>query len=262
MKGKVKSLLEYWWNADTIYRLHSPALYKIADQVFDNSDHYYDFDLLEQRYYTLLQNREIIKRDPFSSLRNQDGRILGEFAAKALHHPDELKKLYRLVRLYQPKRILELGSCLGLSTLCLSLASPSAHVIGVEGNEQFASIANSILKSQENTRILHSRFDQYLDSIQDDQFDFILLDGDHTYSSTIKMIQKLIPFLEESSIILMDDIHWSEGMYKAWKEISNWSEFSSSLETLRWGILFTDKSLTPGKYKLIPTAYKFWQKYL
>ncbi|NOT37279.1 MAG: class I SAM-dependent methyltransferase [Saprospiraceae bacterium] len=262
MKGKVRSLLEYWWKSDTIYRLHPPFLYQIANNVFEKNEHYYDFDTIEERYSQLLQRQESIESNDFSKSRKQAENRIGKFASKAIHHPSELFKLYNLVRIIKPSSILELGSCMGISTLTLGLAANHSSVVGIEGNPQFSQIATEITSITKNVKIVHSLFENYLQSLTNEKFDFIFLDGDHTYEATISIVTQLKTHLQENSVILLDDIHWSEGMYKAWNEITQWKEFSCSLETLRWGILFCNQNLTRGKFTLIPGQYKIWQKYI
>ncbi|MEP7196496.1 MAG: class I SAM-dependent methyltransferase [Saprospiraceae bacterium] len=263
MVGKINSLLEFFWKSDTIYRFHPPGLYKLNEKVFENKDHYYDSDLILEQYQILLRQEGIVEDSLFASKRAQSGIPLSAFAAKALHSPAFLNTLYKLVRLYQPSKILELGSCMGISTLCLGLAARESEIISVEGNTQFSKIAEQVLKNHvlTNVKILNETFDSALNELKNKEFDFVFLDGDHSYEASISIVNKLIPLLSKNAILVMDDIHWSTGMYKAWKELIIRNEFQCSLETLRWGLLFMDRSLTSGKYCLIPRAYKFWQKY-
>ncbi|MEO6190286.1 MAG: class I SAM-dependent methyltransferase [Saprospiraceae bacterium] len=263
MFGKIRSLIEYYLKSDTIYRLHAPSFYNLAQTVFEKKDYYYDFDILHNIYYEVINNKDCIHPNPFADQRNQSHKSIGDFALRALHNPKELQKLYKLVRWFKPKSILELGGCMGVSSLCLRLASYNAEIISIEGNEQFVEVAknnsqNQILKP---IKFIHSLFEPALETLLDKKFDMVILDGDHSYDATITLINKLLPLLEENSMILMDDIHWSSGMYKAWKEIKRNKRFSSSLEALRWGLLFTNKSLTPIHYSLVPSSLKFWQKY-
>lgn len=259
---KIKILLEFGWYSNTIYRLHSPFLYKLAEDVFENSDYYYNFDIIDFHYSRLIQDNTIINHTEFSNHRNQSRRKLGEFASKALHQPGELFKLYKLLRYKPSLKILELGSCLGLSTLTIALSSVGSKITSVEGNAQFTTIARSLLANYPQVEIKNQLFEDYLMSLGDEKFEFIIIDGNHTYEATMRTMSILKNHISSSSIILLDDIHWSAGMYQAWNEIKNWKEFPCSLETLRWGLLFNDKSLTPGKFSLIPSSYKFWEKYL
>ncbi len=261
LSHKIKILLEFGWNSNTIYRLYPPFLYKLAESVFENTDYYYDFDKIEFHYSSLVRDQTIINHTEFSILRNQSNKTLGEFARKALHQPIELFKLYKLLK-YKPSfNILELGSCLGLSTLTMCLSSPLAKITSIEGNLQFIEIANELVKKYPNVKLKNQLFDEYLSNLGTEKYDFIIIDGDHSYEATMKIMNTLKHHLSANCLILLDDIHWSSGMVRAWNEIKNWKEFKCSLETLRWGLLFSDNRLTPGMFTLIPSKFKIWQKY-
>lgn len=255
--------MEYYLKADTIYRVHSPAIFEMLSKVFDNQDYHYSFDLLEDEYYRIIKTEESIVESEFSRLRHQSSHPIGEFARRSLHPIKDLKRLYKLARWFRPESILEVGSCLGLSTLCLRLASPESNITGLEGNSQFVAKAKVLISKNKVKEIQFKEglFESSLAQLTNDRWDFVMLDGDHQYDSTKSLIKNITPKLMNRSIIIMDDIHWSSDMYKAWKEIRLWPAFCCSVETLRWGILFTDKNLTPIHYNIISARYKIWQKY-
>ncbi|MCC6815841.1 MAG: class I SAM-dependent methyltransferase [Saprospiraceae bacterium] len=258
---KLCCLLEFWLKSDTIYKLHSPSLFHIAEKVFENNDYYYDFEIIEQAYYSLTTINVPIVDNEFSKIRKQTGK-LGGFAKKAMHHPEELFKLYKFLKLYEFNNILELGSCFGLSARAISLASPKSKIVSVEGNEQFYELAQKFATSSSKITFKNQTFKNYLAGLTDEEFDLVIIDGDHQYDSTIYNLSIIQRHLTENAIILIDDIHWSSGMYRAWKEILSGSSFHCSLETLRWGFLFCDRSLNKGNYSLIPSNLKYWQKFI
>ena len=44
----------------------------------------------------------------------------------------------------------------------------------------------------------------------------MVIDGHHDEQATIAYFEKFIPYLSKNSIIVFDDISWSDGMRHAW----------------------------------------------
>ena len=47
----------------------------------------------------------------------------------------------------------------------------------------------------------------------------MVIDGHHDEQATIAYFEKFIPYLSKNSIIVFDDISWSDGMRRAWNTI-------------------------------------------
>ena len=69
------------------------------------------------------------------------------------------------------------------------------------------------------------------------------MDANHRYEPTVNYFNSLLRVIHTKSIIIMDDIHYSEEMEKAWKEIKNHELVHASIDLFRCGILFFDPSL-------------------
>jgi hypothetical protein len=69
------------------------------------------------------------------------------------------------------------------------------------------------------------------------------MDANHHYEPTLKYFNWLLPVIHSMSIIIMDDIHYSAEMEKAWEEIKNHEQVHASIDLFRCGILFFDPSL-------------------
>lgn len=261
---KIMIYPRYYFKANTRYRFHSPYLFHLIETSFDEESNYYDFNILGEIYLHLIHKDEPILSDEFAQKRNQAGLSIGVFAKKALHPPKQLHELYRLVKYLKPAAILELGSCLGSSCICLALASKCLVLDSVEGNGQFVEIAKDQAAKRNCPQIQfhHQDFSNFLTSHETKKYDFIMLDGDHTEEATLKYADELLHMLKEKGVLLLDDIHWSKGMYAAWQKLTKHSGVQCSLETLRWGLLFKDPSLSKGTYCHISEGYKFWQRYI
>ncbi len=254
---------QYYLKADTRHRIHSPFLFELVESVFNSDNRYYDFDAIRNAWSKYSGSKDLIPPDAFGDERGQSGQDLGAFARRSLHPPPRLYELYRLALYLKPSRILELGSCLGVSTLTLALAAKKAECLGVEGNSFFVSQAGALHQEFgiNNIRMVHLRFSDFLDGDQEGLYDWILLDGDHHYETTRDLVHRLLGKLKPGGCLLLDDIHWSAGMYRAWAECLLDHRIHCSLETPRWGFIFINQDLTAGHYTWCPETWKPWQRY-
>lgn len=118
---------------------------------------------------------------------------------------------------------LEFGTCIGISTSYQAKGIGAGILISLEGLNSRKSLAEKNLKdlSVNNVKIYEGAFNDTLPKVLEEHeiFDYVFLDGDHRYNATIENFKKIVPYLKENSIIIIDDIMWSEGMKKAWSEI-------------------------------------------
>jgi predicted O-methyltransferase YrrM len=151
--------------------------------------------------------------------------------------------LIRLVQYFKPKNILELGASLGLSTYCLHLGNPQAHIETLEGCKETAQIAmNQLHKYGANPILKVGNFDEILPlSLNNKTFDLIYIDGNHQKAATIAYFEQCLKSVHNDSMIIFDDIHWSTDMEEAWEIIQKNPLVTVSIDTFQWGIIFFRK---------------------
>ena len=78
------------------------------------------------------------------------------------------------------------------------------------------------------------------------------IDGHHDQEATIQYFEKIIPFLGANSILIFDDINWSEGMFQAWQKIKSNSYVSMSFDFYKLGVVICNSSASFEKkhYKI------------
>jgi len=156
--------------------------------------------------------------------------------------------LYRLVDEFKPATILELGTSIGFSTMYMALAHPATKIYTVEGCPKKAEQAQSNFKTLgvENVEQHVGRFDIVLPDLiqQVKDVDFVFIDGNHTYKSTIKYFEMLLPIANNDTVFVFDDIHWSDGMERAWNVIAKHNQTTVSIDIFRFGIVFLKKELS------------------
>ncbi|MBK7912129.1 MAG: class I SAM-dependent methyltransferase [Saprospiraceae bacterium] len=255
----------YYLSAKSIYQMHAPYLFELLQFVYDPDRNYYDFIKIHEASKSLESNYNLIAENDFSKTHQQAGLSIGAMYKKSGHTLTAYECLYRLVTFIKPKNSLELGASVGMSGLSMALANKYGIHTSVEGNSSLAESTNRLFQNYElnSARCLHSRFDEFLsNNPRSNLFDFVFIDGDHRYQATLDNFNKLLDMLTEDAVLLIDDIHWSAEMHKAWIELSRHPSIHCSLEMMRWGLLFKSKKLTKGCFSYIPVYYKPWQKFI
>ena len=162
--------------------------------------------------------------------------------------------LYRIIYWFQPDMILELGTGIGISTIYLSSGAPDTPLHSIEGNIERATIAAQLIcrccpgpvsihwgemekKLEELLPMLPPRFVAFVD-------------GNHHYESTVAYVRELVDRAGDEALIVMDDIYWSRGMNRAWKEVCSWLEVRVSIDLFHSGILLLRKDLQKTDLKI------------
>ena len=89
--------------------------------------------------------------------------------------------------------------------------------------------------------------------------DLFFLDGDHRHQPTLDYVSALMPLRSESAVFVVADIHWSEGMERAWEELKTWPEVTASVDTYHFGLLFFQPGMDGPHVSLVPTKWKPWR---
>jgi len=171
------------------------------------------------------------------------GALLARIAASEMRDPTSNKGV-----------ILELGTSLGISTLCLAAAAPQNRIITVEGCPMLTTLAkeNFIRYGYENIEQINTDFSSALRKLKEEgtTIRFAYIDGNHTGEALREYFNTLMEMAGEEITIVADDIHLTRSMYKGWKSISRDSRIQLSVETLHFGLLFRKQSLISGSFKI------------
>lgn len=241
-------------------------------EVLDSSKDYYAFYHLEQFRQALLANSRLINIKDLgagSKINNKATKHINQIAKTALSSKNQCRALFNLVNYIKADSILELGTSLGLSAAYMSKARQKAQIISIEGDPEIASLAAIHFKQLglRNIQLMNEEFDKALDQIADKSFDFIYIDGNHQYESTLNYYNRLKGHLTPKGFIMLDDINWSSGMQRAWKEIKLDKTYNCKLDLFHFGLVNNntdliqaiDVSLIEFKYK--PFELGLFSKY-
>jgi predicted O-methyltransferase YrrM len=236
---RLKMLLRHLIRGKSKYYLHSPFVYQFYLHVLQGAER---LDTLEQRRNSLISStQQMVYKDMGASGR-QVARTVGSIAASAAITHKHGLALYRLVQYLQPQIMLELGTNLGLGTSYLALANRAAQVHTIEGIAGILAIAQDTFKELgiENVHAHQGDFDDVLGSLLPElkRIDLLFIDGNHRRDSTIRYFEKCLPYLHDQSVVVVDDIYWSEEMTEAWEYIKSHASVTLTLDIYRMGFVF------------------------
>lgn len=182
-------------------------------------------------------------------------RRIAEIAGKSLKKPRLAQLLFRIAEKYQCRNITELGTSLGITTLYLASSSSQIKCITFEGCPQTAAIARQNFEKagKQNIRIIEGNIGGMLTKTLSSAplQDLIFMDANHSYEATLEYFNQCLNFCHDKSIIVLDDIYWSDGMARAWNEIKENQRVTSTVDIYHMGFVFLNPDLNKQHYKIV-----------
>lgn len=224
--------------------IHSPFVFNLINEVFNDHSQYKEYHIIEQLRKQLKKSQETISTQIYGSLSSNEQKLfkIADLVKKSSVTTRYGRLLFRLVRYFKPENIVELGTNIGISTLYLAKACPDTKVYTIEASKEKCEVAkkNFELLSTNNVECICGTFEEKLPEILSklSKIDFVFIDGNHTYESTMNYFSLLTKYIHDNTIIVFDDIYWSKSMTRAWLEIQNNEKVRLSLDIYRMGIVF------------------------
>jgi len=253
----ITDFLKHRLTAKSRHGTHSPFVYQLADEVI------YDFRDKSEYKNIELQRKKLFNDDSIitvtdlgagSHLNKNRTKKVSQIAKNALKSPRLAQLIYRLAKNTNPKTAIELGTCLGITTAYLSKACPNAEIITIEGCPETAEVAkNNFQKLDLNNIELHvGNFDLILPDLIAKQptLDFVYIDGNHRKDATLNYFKWCLPKVTENTLLIFDDIYWSEGMKEAWTEIKNHPDVTVTVDLFWIGLVYFKKGQAKEHFKL------------
>jgi predicted O-methyltransferase YrrM len=184
------------------------------------------------------------------------GNIRQSSISKHARHSAKSKRLasilYRVVKAYQPKAAIELGSNLGIGLAYMQSATKNS-IASIEGIPELHKKSKDLVQSfNMPSRCYLGSFKDVLPNILNGlmRLDFVFVDGDHSYEGTRRYFELLLPFCHENTVLIFDDIHWSSGMEKAWLEIQNHPRVTRTLDGYFLGFVFFNSGAVKQHFQI------------
>jgi predicted O-methyltransferase YrrM len=156
--------------------------------------------------------------------------------------------LLRLVREVAPRRCLELGAAVGISTAYQAAAlelNGAGTLTTLEGARAWASVAEQGLSSlglADRTTVELGPIDETLPETlaRISPLDYAYLDADHAEEPTVTHFDAILQHIAPGGIVVLDDISFSLDMWRAWNAIRRRDRVSTSLALGRMGVVAVD----------------------
>lgn len=234
--------------------LHSPFVYELATQVLpDQNDEW--FSPIEELRKALIADHRKIEVDDLGAGSRVHATTQRSISAIARHSSKNARLgrlLYRLAIHTRAAHILELGTSLGLSTAYL--AKTNLPVTTIEGCRNIAREAQSNFDQLglKNINLKVGNFDDLLPEFlgKHPECNFVFIDGNHTYEATMRYYEQLGKNLHNDSVIIFDDIYWSQGMQKAWNEIVADQKNQVTIDLFHLGLVFIRQGQAEEHFKI------------
>lgn len=192
----------------------------------------------------LKKNQNVIEVTDFgagSKNNNSRSRKISEITKSAAIPQKYGKLLTRLIQFYAVEKVIELGTSVGISGLYLTQPLCVKKFVSVEGSAEIAALAKNNFETfgLKHAEVLTGKFEDHLDQTIKiiPNPDLVFIDGNHQYQPTLDYFHFYIDKLSENGFIVFDDIYWSDGMEKAWKEICASDKINVSMDLFRLGIV-------------------------
>lgn len=245
MLFEIKSYLHFLWNSKNEHGVHSPFVFSLVTKCFYDKKNKPEYTLLKDYRKALLENKNTINVTDFgagSRVFKSNKRQISRIAQTAGISSKRAELLFRITQYFQPKSILEIGTSLGLATSALALGNPKAKIITLEGCPATSKIAKDQFQQFNFNEIesITSQFESFLnaDNLCLKNFDLIYFDGNHSKKATLTYFEQLLPTVNNETLWIFDDIHWSKDMEEAWEQIKEHPKVRVTIDTFQWGFVF------------------------
>ena len=215
-------------------------LYKsnIKNNIKFYSNHYNNFDnLINSKYLKNLLLSRFYYNDSNKDLREVNSNI----------SLDEGIELYKIIKKYKPKKLVEIGFAVGISTLFMLCAlENNAELISVDPYQKiqwdkFGLInVDNILKEQNLPKTIHKFIEDYSNNFftnTNKSFDLVFIDGDHSYEGTMIDLIGANKVLKKNGLMIIDDVLFNDvkkALSNFFKKNDNFEKINVDVSTMNF----------------------------
>lgn len=184
-------------------------------------------------------------------------RPVREVVRRAATGPAWGRFLFGLARAQRPRRVLELGTNLGLGAATLAAAlrltegegGPRGRLVTLEGAPALAALAAGHLAALGHTagagpdnrvRIEVGPFAETLGPVAEAEgpFDLVFVDGHHEEEAALAYLRALRPHLAPGALVVLDDVEPGRPVRRAWRRLRAERAGAPAAYAGRYGLLF------------------------
>ncbi len=233
--------------------IHSPFVYSFVKDILEEKKPYYCYQEIEKRRLELKNSSNTVFVEDFGTGKSSEKKI-STIAHNSLKDKKYAQLLFRMVNHFKPNTIIELGTCLGITTSYLAAANTKAAVFTLEGSKQLADIAQNHFNKMNlnNIQSIIGNIDNTLNTTINNihTLDFVYFDANHKKTPTLNYFNECLSKTNNNTIFIFDDIYWSKEMKEAWNEIYRNKKVTISIDLFSIGIVFFNQELKKEHYRI------------
>jgi predicted O-methyltransferase YrrM len=226
------------------FGVHSPFVFNFVSTVLNRKDDENLLKIADWRKQLLSDRGQLQTTDKGagSVVHKDPQRTIRQLVLKSSIRHKYGRILYRLAMEYKPAEIIEMGTGIGISTAYLAKACPESRIITIEGDKEKMTYAARALVHMglENVFMKVGSFKEILPDVllHAKHPMMVFIDGDHTYDKTLEYFGEIKKYATKETIIIFDDIRWSEDMEKTWIAIKQDKDTVICIDLFFMGIVF------------------------
>jgi predicted O-methyltransferase YrrM len=244
----ISAYLRYLSRARDEHSLHSPFLFSLyTNTIRTDNRREPTFKPIRQLRKELRRNTRLIDITDLgagSKVNASRQRTIRDIAKNSQKPARFGRLLYRLIRRANAYTILDLGTSLGITTAHLAGAAKETggRVVTFEGCPQTATAArqNFDRLGIQNVTIVVGNLDETLveqvNSLP--PLDFVFFDANHRYEPTVRYFETCLTNIQNDTVFVFDDIHWSAEMEQAWQYIKAHPAVTVTVDLFWVGLVF------------------------
>ncbi len=263
----------WWrWRCEAVrwWRVQPPFAYGLLARAFANRHGHVETEAERRRLRR--ESGAVQKHDAGAGSRrssvqgslspgSQASLTIGQLARRSLKRTRHAAALAAWADAIQAKEVLELGTCLGITTAYLAKNPNTSRVVTIESNADRMGVAMDAWDRLGVTAAIDPHvgtFDAVLPGLLAERerthagtWDLIFIDGHHEGEALLRYVKLLMPWLAPEGLLVCDDIHWSPDMEQAWDQIRNWPNWTMTLDVFEMAAATQRRGLTPQDLKVV-----------
>jgi len=237
--------------------VHSPFAFDLVSRVFRNKIDPGVVCSIEKIRKELLADKTTIKvRDlgAGSGIMGKDTRKISDIARYSAVTEKYGLLLARLSEEFGAPSVVEFGTSLGISTMYLASTVTDIPVFTMEGCPETAAVAERNFEKAglDNITVLKGPFDESMPELKKkvERPGLVFIDGDHRKGAVLRYFSEMAEIAGPDTVIVLDDINYSEDMGEAWNEVKCHPKVTLSVDIFRMGIVFFRQGFSSIAYRI------------
>ena len=261
----LKKFIQHYLTATLIDVLHSPFVFDFYQTAIKKQKNISKFNSIENCRTKLLKSQEIVSYYDLgagSNLLSTETKKVVKDLAKAHLKPARIAQIiHQIILKYKYKNVIELGTSLGITASYIASAIKENYPFNetnfttIEGIHDVRNVALKQFEELALSNYVNAVAGDFNEKLNDvlknyQSIDVFFVDGNHTYEATMEYFYKALPLAHNNSVFIFDDIYWSPGMTKAWKEIKQNQNVFQTVDLFFIGLVFFRNEQNKQHFKL------------